>query len=54
MTTSERKRLLEVRDRLFELYVQQEQAKEAREWGEVGELQAEIDAANAERAKLYS
>ena len=53
MISEERARLIQIHDRLMELYVQREQAQSGKDWTRVSELQAEIDRLNGWREELH-
>ena len=53
MLTSERRTLVtEIQDRLFELYVQQDEARRTEDRDREHELQVEIDKATAQREEI--
>ena len=52
LTPEERALLIEVQDRLLELYVDREQASKNRDWARVNSLQADIAAVEARRQEI--
>jgi hypothetical protein len=52
LTQEERALLVEVQDRLLELYVHREQASKTRDWKRVDSLDADIAAAEAKRREI--
>jgi hypothetical protein len=52
LTQEERALLVEVQDRLLELYVHREQASKTRDWQRVDSLDADIATAEARRREI--
>jgi uncharacterized membrane protein (DUF106 family) len=52
MTNDDHAALIEVKGRLVELQAQQNKAKEASDWSRLYEIQAKINAAEAERIEI--
>jgi hypothetical protein len=52
MTHDDHAALIEVKGRLAELRARRDEAREASDWSQFRELQAEIDAAEAARAEI--
>ena len=52
LTQEERALLVDVQDRLLELYVHREQASKRRDWQRVDSLDADIAAAEARRREI--
>jgi hypothetical protein len=52
MTNDDHAALIEVKGRLDELHAQQSRAKEVLDWARLNEIQAQIDAAEAERTEI--
>jgi hypothetical protein len=52
MTNDDHAALIEVKGRLEELHVHYSGAKEASDWARLNEIQAQIDAAEAERIEI--
>lgn len=52
MTAEERERLIDIQDRLIDLYVQRREARDAEDWRRMRTVQTEIYEAEAERKEL--
>jgi len=52
MTKDDHAALIEVKGRLIELHAQQSEAEEAADWNRLNQVQAEIEAAEAERIEI--